>query len=200
MENLYWVTEGRGHHIDVNAIKLLCFDLLNLFEANRSLLEEFDAAAAEDETPRRATDDPLIALHVELADTQMRKHLLQLAMLTRTYDDVMRESPRSDLYEAHSSKTDGDGNIGWVDDKPLTLREACNKIIHAREIRPATDRLDRTVISGHENDPEEVLVYRTGLVELKGRLRRTEWEGAIMVPEFISTVIERITFGVGNDE
>jgi hypothetical protein len=37
---------------------------------------------------------------------------------------------------------------------------------------------------------DEVLVYRTGLVELKGRLRRAEWEGAILVPEFISTVIE----------
>lgn len=198
MENSYWLTEGRGHHIDVNAIKLICFDLLNVFEASRSIVERFDGEMAEqmaEEGAHRHTREyPAIILHVELSDTAVRKHLLQLAMLVRTYDDILKDSELSEAYKRHALRTDGDGAIGWIGDTPLDLREACNKVIHASEIRPATDRLDRTVALGHDDEPEEALVYLTGLVELKGRFGRTVWEGAIQVPEFISTIIERVSF------
>jgi hypothetical protein len=32
MDNPYWETEGHGHHIDVESIKRLSFELLNVFE------------------------------------------------------------------------------------------------------------------------------------------------------------------------
>lgn len=192
VESPYWQTAGQGHHVDLATLKLICFDLLNLVEASRAVVEHFDAVEAEEGRRLDTRTQPLIALHVELSDIQVRKHLLQLALLTRTYDDLMRDSDRSDEYRAHALKHDGGDTMGWVSDGRFGLRQACNKVIHAIEIRPTYDRLDRTVIDGA--DDEETLIFLTGEVELNGRHNGAAWEGAVYIQPFIETVLERISF------
>jgi hypothetical protein len=110
----------------------------------------------------------------------------------------MRDSDLSDAYRTHALKFDGDDAIGWVSDGRFGLREACNKVIHAREIRPTYDRIDRTVIEGC--DDEETLIFLTGEVELKGQHNAKTWEGSIYIQPFIETVLERISFPMGADE
>lgn len=198
MESPYWQTAGQGHHVDLGTLKLICFDLLNLIEASRAVVENFDAMEAEEGRRLDTRTQPLIALHVELSDVQVRKHLLQLALLTRTYDDLMRDSELSGAYRQHVLKYDGGDALGWISDGHFGVRQACNKIIHAREIRPTYDRLDRTVIEGFED--EETLIFLTGEVELNGRHNATNWEGAIYIQPFIETVLERISFSLSNME
>ena len=192
MESPYWQTEGQGHHLDLSGLKLICFELLNLIEASRAVVQRFDDMEAEEERRFDTKTQPLIALHIELSDVQIRKHLLQLALFARTYDDLMRDSEDARAYNEHASKFDGDDTLGWISEGRLGLREACNKIIHAQEIRPAYDRLDRTVIEGQDN--EETLIFLTGEVELKGMRNAKGWEGAIYLTPFIETVLERISF------
>jgi hypothetical protein len=158
-------------------------------------------AKAEEERRFETKTQPLIALHIELSDVQLRKHLLQLALFVRTYDDLMRDSEDAEAYNEHASKFDGDDTLGWISEGPLGLREACNKIIHAQEIRPAYDRLDRTVVDG-QDDNEETLIFLTGEVELRGMRNGKSWEGAVDLTAFIETVLERISFqgSTNNDD
>ncbi len=201
MESPYWQTEGQGHHLDLSGLKLICFELLNLIEASRAVVQRFDDMEAEEERRFDTKTQPLIALHIELSDVQLRKHLLQLALFVRTYDDLMRDSEYAKAYNERTLKFDGDDALGWISEGRLGLREACNKIIHAQEIRPAYDRLDRTVIEG-QDDNEETLIFLTGEVELKGMHNGKDWKGAIHLTPFIETVLERISFRgvINNDE
>jgi hypothetical protein len=114
MESLYWQTEGQGHYLDLSSLKLICFELLNLIEASRAVVQRFDDMEAEEERRFDTKTQPLIALHIELSDVQLRKHLLQLALFVRTYDDLMRDSEYTKAYTEHASKFDGDDALGWI--------------------------------------------------------------------------------------
>jgi len=124
-DNPYWHSEGQTHPIDLEAIRLLCFEIFNIFAASGAIAEELEFAD-EDDDPSTSS---LLKLHHEVAEALALQRLLQLCMLVRTYDDVMSQSKHSDSYAKHATETSGEHDIGGLDDGPLTLREACNKVI-----------------------------------------------------------------------
>jgi hypothetical protein len=69
--------------------------------------------------------------------------LLRLALLVRTFDDIASASEKSEAYREHARQTSGDNEIGCLtvagEAMDFGLREACNKIIHAQEIRALYD-------------------------------------------------------------
>ena len=163
MENPYWYTKGKTHSIDLGTIKRMCFELTNIFSAGRALAEEFDLREAEEGKRFDLSHAPLLALHMELAEDQACSLLLQIALLLRTYDDIMKNSDTSEAYLAHAVRTSGKDYVGSLSTGELTLRQACNKIIHATEIRAVYEKIDRTVAldeQGQELDQE--VWYLTG--------------------------------------
>jgi hypothetical protein len=106
-------------------------------------------------------------LHHEVAEPLALQRLLQLCMLVRTYDDVMSQSKHSDSYAKHATATSGEDDIGNLDGGTLSLREACNKVIHAREIRPIYDDVIRGV-EGQE-EPQKLWHLSQGKARRIGR-------------------------------
>ena len=138
----------------------------------------------------------IFRLHHELAERELCEKLLQLALLVRTFDDIASESPKGEGYKKHAKQTSGKDEIGWLtvagEAVDFSLREACNKIIHAQEIRAVYD--DAVQFSGDEVVSRRW--YCDGQIELKGTLHKKTWEASVYVYGFIETVLDRINFEV----
>ena len=90
----------------------------------------------------------------------------------------------------HAGETSGEDEIGTLDDGALTLREACNKFIHAQEVRAIYEKVTR-----EEDEQELRRWYLTGEIELTGTLGKKSWNAVLYVPPFLETVLDRIGFG-----
>jgi hypothetical protein len=192
MNNPYWQTAGQKHHIDLSQVERLCFELVNIIGGSLALAEEMAAVDAEatkegeplPEIPR------LWRVQTDLAEKTISGLLLQIGLMVRTYDDIMRESPDRDAYLKHSVATDGENIIGELDGGPLGLREACNKIVHAVTIRPLYEDVDAA-------DAADRYWHLTGEVELAGRHRNADWSATLFMQDFVEIILDRIAFGNG---
>jgi hypothetical protein len=181
MKNPYWFSEGQTHPISVDDIQRLCFEIVNIVAAGGELIVEVGERS-------------LIAeLHHQYAEIELCKKLLQLAVLMRTFDDIASASAKADDYKEHAKRTSGENEIGSLtvagEDAGFNLREACNKIIHAQEIRAIYD--DAVNLS---EDTEDRRWFCVGEVELKGTQQRKNWAASLYIYEFAETVLERIQF------
>ena len=197
MDNPYWSSDGQRHHIDLESIRLLCFELLSLFEASKSLTEEFDLVESEGERELTEADVPLLRLHQRYAFVQTSKALLQLALVVRTYDDQMRESERAEDYARHIKEHDDGHYIGtFHGSEEFSLRESCNKIIHAREVRPLYERVDRVFTDAVRDGKEgQDIWYLTGEIELNGKHLGKDWQAVLHLQPFIEVVLAVVEFG-----
>ena len=193
MDNPYWTSEGQRHHLSLESIRLLCFELLCIFEASKPLIEEVEAVELEEGKEIDPSEPVLLKLHHNYAFVQCSKALLQLALLMRTYDDQMKASVKQESYQSHLISIDDGNYVGILNGaKTFRLREACNKIIHAHEIRPLFERLDREV---NEKGLEQDLWYLTGEIELQGKWGNAEWTAVIHLQPFLDTVLDSIALG-----
>ena len=182
MDNPYHRAEVKPHYLDPESARFQCFDAFNA-SAGLAFASAFEAGEEDQEA------SSLFKLHHQLAEPRLSQLLLSLAVFVRTMNDVYRESPFADAYRAHAAATDGRDFIGDLDGETLSLREACNKIIHATDFRPVYDHADRD-----SGDGEERLWYMTGEIEIEGNVRDRAWNATLYVPHFLEIVLDRIAF------
>lgn len=200
MDNPYWFTKGQTHNIDLGTIKRMCFELTNIFNAGQALAEDFEAMEVEEGKRFDLSHAPLLALHMQLAERQACDVLLQMALLVRTYDDIMKNSEASEPYQAHAVATSGKNYIGGFSQEgqnfDLGLRQACNKIIHALEIRALYETVDRTVaLDEHGQELDQEIWFLTGEIEMTGTDKGKPWEARLHAPALLEIVLDRIAFG-----
>lgn len=197
MDNPYWSSDGQKHHVDLEAVRLLCFELVSIFEASRSLADGIESQESEEEVELTEADVPLVRLHQRYAFVQASKALLQLALMVRTYDDQMRESDRAEKYAEHVGNVDDVRYSGvLIGIENLSFREACNKIIHAQSVRPLYERVDRTVTNALETGKiGQDIWYLTGEVELSGLFRKARWELTLFLQPFLEVILDVVAFG-----
>jgi hypothetical protein len=133
MKNPYWSSQGQTHPVSVDQIRRLCFEIVNIVAASGELAADSTVEQGEHSESR------IFQLHHELAETVLCGNLLRLALLVRTFDDIACTSAKPDEYREHAKRTSGENEIGCLtvagQATDFGLREACNKIIHAQEIR-----------------------------------------------------------------
>jgi hypothetical protein len=197
MDNPYWTTDGQAHHINLDGIKRLCFDISSIFESSRPISETIEYAEVEEGEPVQLKNFPLAVLHNEYSFKIISEKMLQIALVVRTYDDQMKESFRNAEYRDHQKANDDGNYIGSIDEsKRFYLRDACNKIIHAKEVRPLYERIDRTVCDALEKGIiGQDFWYLTGEIELSGLQRGMPWHAVIYVQPFLETVLGLISYG-----
>lgn len=187
-ENPYWHSEGQPHPIDLNSIRQTCFELYNIFAASAALASHFEFTDDDQGDPEYSS---LRNLHHEYAEARACELLLMLATLVRTYDDIMSAPEPAAGYIEHSEQTSGINCIGTLDTGPLSLREACNKVIHAEVVRPIYDSVEREV----DEDTFERVWHLRGEIEFSGTLGKKHWEAVLYVPPFLEVILDRIAFG-----
>lgn len=185
IENPYHKAEIKPHHLNVAEARLACFEAFNIVTASQALGGEYEMAD-EDDDPEPSS---LFRLHHALAEPRLSQLLLQIAVFVRTFDDVMTDLD-PEAYRAHAAATNGENYIGDLDGTPLTIREACNKIIHAVDFRPIYDHSDRQVAEGAYTR----VWYMTGEIEIGGRRGRHQWAVLLFVQPFLEVVVDRVAF------
>jgi hypothetical protein len=189
MENPYWHPEEKPHIVNTDDVRLLAFNIFNILRASLSVAgSRIDAEDDEDEEADTLT--PSDKLHYDYAEVQLSKCLLQFAVLMRTLDDYWSNYGHEDYIDkiAEINKDNAVGNfISEKKTEDLSLREAFNKIIHARDVRLVYGS------EGDRNDPN-TLWGMDGQVELQGELRGKNWEVVIFVENLLDAALEVIDF------
>jgi len=202
MENPYWTSDGQKHYVNLKAVKELCFDLLNIVAASKSIAEEIEYIEIEEDSPVNLGDFPLVQLHREYAFKYTSENLLHLALIVRTYDDQMKESSTQESYLKHVEVHDTGDYIGTLSNKEkFHLREACNKIIHATEIRPLYKRIDRMVCDAmDEGKIGRDIWYLTGEIELTGIFKSKSWDAVLHLKPFLEVCLAVTEFGISIEQ
>ena len=78
-------------------------------------------------------------------------------------------------------------------DDPVTLRESCNKIIHALDIRPIFEKSDEDHVLDEESDDKRDWKYWKGILELRGQKGKDEWCFTLHLGQFCVALEELIT-------
>lgn len=159
----------QGHFFDSGPIRLDLWRLLTSFLAERafSQVSEYELYAEH---------RPLLSLYSDFADTEMTRILLSSAVALRVADD--RDGRILDQIADPCGELQTD--CGRREIIPLTLREACNKLLHAERINFDVERLDGGDLAQ--------LGYPTFLnptVYLYGAYRGTEWRAVLDVLSYI---------------
>lgn len=191
IENPYHKAEIKPHHLDVGEARLACFDAFNIVSASQALGGEYEMADEGDD-PEPSS---LFRLHHALAEPRLSQLLLQIAVFVRTFDDVMSDIG-GEAYRTHAAATNGEDYIGDLDGTSLTLREACNKIIHAVDFRPIYDHSDRRISQGEYRR----VWFMTGEIEIGGMRGCEHWGAVLCVPPFLEIVIDRLAFALPDRE
>ncbi|MBG0797159.1 hypothetical protein IYX23_05590 [Methylocystis sp. L43] len=187
MENPYWTTAGQGHHLDLQDMRVLCFDIHNIVASSSTLIGRLELAEPEE----LSEDSTLRKLHYEISEPLLSNRLLHLAIMLRTYDDMMSANDSDGAYTAHVQRTSGSDFVGNIDKGTFSLRDACNKIIHASEIRP----LYESVYNEHEESTGEPVGWKlTGEIELSGVQNKKPWTAELYVQNFLEVALDRLAF------
>ncbi|PND27851.1 hypothetical protein [Sinorhizobium sp. M4_45] len=180
MENPYWHEFYKPHTIDFNEVRDLCFRSFAILGASHSLMG----------LPGEEIGGPLHGLFFKQAESRLTSHFLDLAVKMRTFEDILATNEMKDEYDAHikaSFDADQFGSIGngdiRADRVDLSFREACNKIIHAEDIRYVYD-------NGSHGREEDYAWGMEGTMELKGKLRNKDWDVWLRAEEFLSACLE----------
>jgi hypothetical protein len=184
LENPYWHPDEKSHIVNTDDVRLLAFDIFNIVRASMSMM----GAGIEAEHGETDAPTPSEEVHYLYSEIQLSKSLLHFAVLMRTLDDYWSDYGHED-YNQKIVELNRDSKFGTLlfDEKPagFTLREAFNKIIHARDVRPVY----------HTDDDRSDPSARWGMggqIELQGELRGKKWEVAINVFGLLDAALELI--------
>lgn len=178
MKNPYWHQYEKPHVIDFDEIRDLCIDAYLIVSSSNAL------SGQEEED----VSNSLNRYFFRVAEERLSASLLDIAIRMRVFDDILSSGDDEKVYKKIISDSDGIGNLIWKDkdgDKNVDLefREACNKIIHACDVRPVYDN------DGNSRD-ENFAWGMTGMVELSGKQGKREWDVCLNVDEFLTVCID----------
>ncbi|EAR59997.1 hypothetical protein [Neptuniibacter caesariensis] len=152
---------NKNHTIDLKQIRLDVYRLVCYFEAARSIAETH---ASQD-------DYAIEALPREFFTDEVSRILLQTAIILRMLDDES-EADIEERDPFFSGRLEQNGKT-----KQLSLREACNKIIHSHKIN-----FDQEHFSDGGAEGE----YFTPIIYLYGRQKQYGWKATLNLRLFLN--------------
>ncbi len=182
-EYFYECRSDKPHSVDTQKLREYCFNIINIFYAHEALLRS-NSPASNQET---YLQDEWHKIFHKCTSS----YLLDLAVGIRTLEDI--------LDERCPKLTDEDNESIWGstnDIKHKTLREACNKIIHAKKFSYVLSKLDTDVFPEDmdEDDFEpQPMSCLSGEIELVGDCNKKKWSVTVLIPELIESTLKYLS-------
>jgi hypothetical protein len=187
--------------LDIEVIKLNAYKLISLFYANKEISR----------TTEPGTKDGIAKLEDKYFFSQVSKLLIEIAISIRVLDDQIKYS-----YSKSEIKTKYNTSMVAINKKhncmmfaELSLREVCNKIIHAEIVEP---HFEESKNGEHEIDrhnwvcwadaseysigekilkPEPIKwKHLTNNIRLGGKKGKEQWWHLLEVPTFVTAISE----------
>jgi hypothetical protein len=167
----------QGHQFDGGLFALDVYRLLGI------VLSDKQIAALGDEATHHSP--PVWQLQDRFRKAEIMRILISSAVALRILLDQERD-PRDKRFKIASNKQCGELWKNWDrtkrrskgKSKPLTVRDACNKIIHASDI------VDDVVWPNPELNPDQVGIYIRPFVYLYGTHKGQDWRAKLSVIDF----------------
>lgn len=192
--NPYWDERYKPHSVDPDEIRSLCLHAFQILMSSQGVASLYDHSDDSDpEDPKAAPEDEadeieiplLFALYRENCERLLSETLLKMAIFVRTLEDQVLGTDADERFRTLLGKLNGEDGFGTVFEGPaglvMTLRECCNKIIHAEDFRPVYDKDGASEVPGGW--------AMDGQLELEGRLGKKEWKVAIYLVDFLEAVL-----------
>lgn len=178
-------------------VKPLAFDVLTIEAMSR---EAFEIVLATQGVEAFLNDDfeqvseksvwshpLLIARHQGAAEERLSAILLSISASYRALDDQLRDEVDFNNFKSEQRDVHSNFMMNFDDTKlPTTVRECCNKIIHADDFRPVYD-------NGSQGRGEGVY-YMTGEIELDGKKGTMRWSVSFDIYVFLEAILETVDF------
>jgi hypothetical protein len=185
--------------LDAETLMLNAYRLLCLFYANKEIARLSD--------PSRR-DDPASRLEQQFFDREVTTVLLNIAVGLRVLDDQMKalpvRSPARIAYITARDEINSRHSCMMFDD--MSLRETCNKIIHATTVEPhsaqgaESHEIDShnwlSWADVHDQSPDEAgpepepieWHHLSGHIRLGGQQNNKQWWHLLDVPVFVEAI------------
>lgn len=190
--------------LDAEKVKLNAYRLLCLFHANMEIARTTDP---------EATNEPAAHLERQFFSREMTELLLSIAIGVRVMDDQANSLPLDSQfrieYVARRAAVNNNRQCMMFD--MMSLREVCNKIIHAVVVEPhstegtGSHQIDEYNWLGwsesQDQAPDDVgpepmpikWSHLSGNIRLGGSRGREQWWHLLMVPTFVEAVYELVS-------
>lgn len=165
------------HSINTDEINQSVFILQNLCFASHAFCKKYEIDEYSESEKEFNWD-----YYYGLLRPLVSEHLLQCAIKFRVLQDVVRENDEEINFADLDGYACNDLILGILngDNSMLTVREACNKIIHATEIS-----LDWTPIDNKADiDEGKASYFWSGIVKLRGKKGNSKWELSLHIEDF----------------
>ena len=179
------------YQIEENEILRKAYQLLVYFLANEQI-----SRIAHPNKP----DDSLKVLDARFLFRETSTLLLEVAILFRSLDDQLKKSKNVAQREKYLSKVESTNErYGFDDFDKLSIRECCNKIIHATTFEPliieglGAHTKDSAAFYG-DDDKEIVWHHLSGDIRISGTQNNNDWAYLISIPE----LVEALSYLLGN--
>lgn len=175
MENPYWHEHYKSHTVDFDEVRDLCFDAYSIMRASAY----FMGTSSEEKSGK------IDAIFFEKAEVKLTEILLNISVKMRTFEDILATHEVKEEYDnfiKSNFEADQIGSLGngknTEERVGLSFREACNKIIHAEDLR--------YVYSNGDNPRDEDFGWgMEGTIELQGRFGKKHWDAWIFADDFL---------------
>jgi hypothetical protein len=161
------------HSLNTDKVHQSIFILKNLCLASHSFCKKYEISENSENEKEFTWDYYYGWLRVLVSE-----NLLECAVKVRVLQDVVQEE------EVSLQELDKEARIGldlgslYGDSNLLTVREACNKVIHATEVS-----LDWIPVDD-KSEVDEAPHFWSGVVKLRGKKGKLSWELALNVENF----------------
>ena len=180
------------HRIDIDGISENLFILQNLSLASRSFCEKYRINQYSEE------ESEFDWYYLGWLKSIVSEKLIDCAIKVRILQDFLREEDEEIDFADLDQRACSDLVLGQfhAGSDPLTLREACNKIIHATKV----NLVWKDVASGADDEraaDEYRPEYWNGSVMLEGSKGNREWKLELYVVDFC-IALERLLSELGD--
>ena len=163
------------HSLSASEMIQELFQLLSIFNGDEKTVASFEQRM----TVVSSREDPIFTLRLTAIEPMVTKLLVDTAARNRwradSEIDANREVGRPNANSGPWSVQVGTIRFESEDWQALTLRESCNKIIHAEDIQPEFSKGS--------------LPYLTGLIRTSGRLSKRRWRTEIDLTNYVRASI-----------
>lgn len=183
-----------SYALDRESIKLDAYRLICLFHASKEIARRSD--------PTHEYPDAAASLERTFFPREMSRLLLSIAIGLRTLDDQMNRLPRTSperlQYVAARDRAD---RFHCMMFDEMSLREVCNKIVHASVVEPhfteGAEPHAYDLMAWEATDEESSIGWQhlSGNIRLGGQKAGAQWWHLLEVPVFIEAVCEQLSSG-----
>ena len=185
-ENPYRHPTVKPHHFDIENVRSRCQRTFEIFLASKAVADQWLHPEDIGTEGGLWNNELLVGRHQQNAEKDISQNLLELAVNVRVLEDTLKGNSHFAKRLSQMRSYHGTMMAWFIGEGREDMRELCNKIIHAQDIRPEYDE-------SAEVD-EGTIWALNGLVLLSGERGKSQWQVQFDALEFLEAVFEMTTW------